>query len=147
MFENVYIWCMEQLKAFIARQPEGNGNTRGAFTFGEFHCFTLELLYLLNQHGISCIPTGSYVCEKVAATAHIPYPHISVTNVPNRTGICIHIANYAGVNKSDVLGCIAVGSAYGDLNGDGVSEILNSHDTFKALMTAVPDKFILIISQ
>lgn len=142
-----YFWGMEQLKAYINREKPTPINTKGDFSYGDFHCKTLELGSHDNEQGKSCINPGIYICKKVGAT-HIPYPHVALTNVPNRTGIAIHIANYASsdeAHKSQLLGCIAVGSGYGDLNADGVPEILNSKATFDALMKALPDEFNLFI--
>lgn len=111
-------------------------NSDGA-TF--FKVDSLELPYLDNKNGISCIPPGVYDWEKVSATAHIPYPHISIKNVPNRSGICIHIGNFAAGNKIDIEGCVLVGRSFKDLNGDGILDISESSNAFKALMEALPN--------
>jgi len=126
----------------IYRKKDNGIETIGALTFGEFHCDTLELPYKDNQHRISCIPAGKYICKKVTATAHIPYEHISVTNVPNRDGICIHKANYV----SDLLGCIGVGEGIIDLNKDGQLDIIKSKLTFDKLMALLPNSFSLAIT-
>lgn len=139
---------METIKAYLHREPPNSINTKGDFSYGEFRCKTLELGSHDNEPRKSCINPGIYICKKVGVT-HIPYPHIAITNVPNRTGIAIHIANYASsdkVFKSQLLGCVAVGSGYGDLNADGVPEILNSKVTFDAMMKVLPEEFNLIIS-
>lgn len=138
----------ELLKAYIRRELPNPINTKGDFSYGDFHCKTLELGSHDNEPGKSCINPGAYVCKKVGPS-HIPYEHIAITEVANRSGIAIHIANYASsdeAHKSQLLGCVAVGSYYGDINSDGVQEILNSTETFNKLMAAVPDEFILVIS-
>ena len=114
-----------------------------------FSCKTLELPYIHNAPDISCIPRNkTYPCTKVGATEKIPYQHISVGNVPNRQGICIHIGNYAGsknptTGHSDILGCILVGASYADLNKDGIPDITSSTKTFQQLMAVLPVSFEL----
>ena len=114
-------------------------------------CKTLELPNKNNAPDISCIPRNKeYQCTKVGATEKIPYPHITVGNVPNRKGICIHIGNYAGsknpsTGKSDILGCILVGKSHQDINKDGIEDITTSTQTFKELMEALPISFKLQI--
>lgn len=105
-----------------------------------FSCDTLELPDKDNASQVSCIPKGTYICEKVGVS-HIPYPHISITNVANREGICIHCGNF----HTDVLGCIITGSAYSDINGDGEPDLVNSKDTFNKLMAILPQQFNLTI--
>jgi hypothetical protein len=107
-----------------------------------FSCVGLELPFKNNEHQVSCIPIGSYSCEKVPATAHIPYEHISIMNVPNRDGICIHKANFV----SQLLGCCCVGYKHVDINGDGYSDVTNSGVTFDKLMALLPDTFKVGIS-
>jgi hypothetical protein len=106
-----------------------------------FECKTLELPEKNNQQRISCIPKGIYQCVKVAPTANIPYIHISILSVPNRSGVCIHTANYV----TQLLGCIAVGSDFRDINNDGKLDVINSTKTFKELMVLLPDGFELEI--
>lgn len=106
-----------------------------------FKCDTLELPYKDNQSKISCIPKGVYFCQKVGATKNIPYEHISVMEVPNRSGICIHTGNL----YTQILGCVLVGCGYGDINKDGQKDILNSKLTYTKLMKILPLQFKLII--
>ena len=123
----------------ILRNEDQSIETKGFLTFGEFSCVTLELPDKQNQKGISCIPSGEYEWIKVGATAKIPYDHISILNVLNRSGICIHIGNYASLKKSDVEGCIIVGGAFADINQDGIADIIDSKSTFNKLMALLPD--------
>lgn len=106
-----------------------------------FTCDTLELPWFNNQQRISCIPAGVYICKKVEASIAIPYPHISITQVPGRSGVCIHKANYVGQLK----GCIAVGDKEVDINGDGQKDVTNSGKTFDKIMSLVPEEFKLTI--
>lgn len=107
-----------------------------------FDCLTLELPWKNNATRISCISVGEYECEKVPATASIPYEHILIKDVPGRSGICIHFANY----YLQLRGCIAVGDGLMDMNYDGEFDVKNSSKTFKKLMEFLPDQFTLIIN-
>jgi hypothetical protein len=106
-----------------------------------FSCMTLELAWNNNLRQISCIPYGEYSCEKKEATAAIPYQHVTVLNVRDRSGIAIHKANYA----SQLRGCIAVGDKHVDINKDGNLDVTNSSNTFKKLMDILPNNFKLTI--
>jgi len=106
-----------------------------------FECDTLELADKGNHPQISCIPKGIYNVVKVGPTHAIPYDHFAIQNVPNRSGVCIHIGNY----NSDIRGCVLVGKGYGDLNKDGELDILNSKKTFAKLMGLVGDSIKLTI--
>jgi hypothetical protein len=126
----------------IVKRNEGTGlQTLGEMTFGDFKCKTLELPWLNNQSKISCIPYGQYTCEKKYATAAIPYQHVTILNVPNRSGIAIHKANY----YTQLRGCIAVGENQVDINKDGQKDVTNSGSTFDKLMELLPKRFTLII--
>ena len=116
----------------------------------EFVCKTLELPWLDNQTSISCIPEGFY--DVVPRTSQKYKDHLHVLDVPERSYILIHPANFVGsknprTGHSDLKGCIAVGSKFGDINSDGIVEILNSKNTFKALMDVAPDGFVLEVTQ
>jgi hypothetical protein len=126
----------------IVKRNEGTGlQTLGEMTFGDFKCKTLELPWLNNQQKISCIPYGQYTCEKKYPTAAIPYQHVTILNVPNRSGIAIHKANY----YTQLRGCIAVGEDQIDINNDGQKDVTNSASTFDKLMEVLPKRFTLII--
>lgn len=107
-----------------------------------FDCDTLERSWKDNENKVSCIPAMEYDCEKVQATEHIKYDHISILNVPGREGVCIHILNYFFQSQ----GCIGVGFMGDDINKDGEKDLLRSKDTFNKLMALLPQNFKLIIS-
>ena len=106
-----------------------------------FKCYTLELPWKHNERLISCIPRGTYECQKVGVSPHIPYQHIWVKNVPGRDGIKIHVANFV----SQLRGCIAPGETLADLNKDGMMDTINSRRTLSRLMENLPDTFTLEI--
>jgi hypothetical protein len=104
---------------------------------------TLELAYLSNKKQVSAIPNGSYL---IHAFNHPKFGDIwKVTeqdgnDVKERKGILIHPANYASSNpnyKTELKGCIAFGFAIGDLNKDGIADLLYSqlaHKVFNSLI-------------
>jgi len=97
----------------LDRKIKTNLSTIGDFSDdGQFICRTLELPWKDNQHDISCIPNGTYVCKRVPIPSHLKwmenwgYKTIwEITNVPGRVGIFIHIAN----KPEEIKGCVAVG--------------------------------------
>ncbi len=140
-----------KIEVEIKRNPKQDVETQGKLlVLNEsqavlFNCDTLELANRNNAAHVSCIPCGVYICQKVAATKKIPYAHILVTNVHNRSGICIHIGNFAAGSKIDIEGCIIVGDKYLDINKDGIDDITNSRTTFLKLMSILPTEFKLTI--
>lgn len=85
-----------------------------------FRCVTLELPWKDNARRESCIPTGTYqmrwtTSPKFGATWQ-------VMDVPNRTAIRIHAANYT----RQLLGCIAPGIAHMDIDRDGAIDVTSS---------------------
>lgn len=73
-------------------------------------CLTLENPWLENRVRVSCIPGGTqYTCTKVDSPKF--GKTWEVTSVRNRTHILFHKGNTA----EDTLGCIVLGSYYGEL--------------------------------
>ena len=115
-----------------------------------FDCLTLELKDLNNKQNVSCIPEGTYSVEPRISNKY--GDHLHITGVDGRGLILIHWGNFAGsdnprTNHPDIRGCVLVGSSYGDIDGDGINEILNSKNTFKELMKVAPDGFVLEVTQ
>ena len=105
-----------------------------------FSCFTLELPWRENQSSISCIPEGTYpITHRVSKQFG---NHFHILDVPNRTYILIHEANYV----HQLRGCIAVGKERKDLNGDGLLDVTNSVKTKNELTKFVNSKSQIIIS-
>lgn len=100
----------------------------------------LELPYLGNEPNRSCIEEGYYRYHKGPSPRLKGRIVIWVNNVPKRQHIQLHPANFI----SDILGCIAVGDGYRDINGDGIPDVTNSSETFNKLLACIPDTgFIL----
>lgn len=86
--------------------------TLGVIDYEDERFWTIERPWLDNKPNVSCIPTGIYemgwrVSPRFGETWH-------VKDVPDRTHILIHVANYS----KDVQGCIGLGSS---LMGDTVA--------------------------
>lgn len=119
---------------------------------------TMELPWKNNQHSISCIPEGTYTVVKSGPIPQDdpstpadesggrkprPYWHFRFANVPGRQGILIHKITYV----KDLLGCIGVGKAFQDLNGDGVPDMTQSSIALEELVAKLPDKFDIVIKK
>lgn len=107
---------------------------------------TLELPWKNNKQSISCIPTGAYKCKildtpEELRTSRFDYKHISIENVPKRSGIKIHIANFV----SQLKGCIAPGETTVDFNNDGKLDVTNSGKTLEKMIKELPQEFSLLI--
>lgn len=106
-----------------------------------FACKTVERPWLNNANNISCIPTGTYQVKWTLSPKFMKYTY-QVMNVPNRSGIRIHSANY----YSQLQGCIALGDALVDINKDGELDTINSKKTialFENFMQKKP--FTLVV--
>lgn len=104
-----------------------------------FSCFSLELPWKQNRVGESCIPEGQY---KLLHRSSPKYGnHLHVIDVPARSYILIHPANYV----SQLRGCIAPGMGRVDLNGDQILDVSGSRNALEQLMKHIKDNDLLII--
>ena len=133
------------MKAIITRDYHEK-QTLGAFSlyeeYGEtpvFTCKTLELPKNDNIRRKSCIPPGIY--EVIPRYSEKFKKHYHVLNVPNRDFILIHPANWV----TQLLGCIAVGDSFKDLNNDEMVDITNSRKTLNKILSLAPEGFTLEI--
>jgi hypothetical protein len=116
---------------------------------GEMLCKVMELPLVidpvtgLSKRNVSCILEGVYRVKKEAFTVKHPYPHFRIPDVPGRSGILVHRITYV----KDLRGCQGVGSAFEDLNKDGVPDIVGSSKTLQMLYDTLPDEFLLHIHQ
>lgn len=92
-------------------------------------CHTLELPWKDNAHGVSCIPAGTYTCFR-RHSDHFNCEVFEIGGVPNRSDVLLHPANYT----SELRGCVALGTSFADLNGDGVQDLASSRVAFTAFM-------------
>lgn len=105
-----------------------------------FSCFTLELPWRDNRIGQSCIPPGQY--RLVHRTSPKFGRHIHVLDVPGRTFILIHPANFV----SQLRGCIAPGMRRAHLDGDQILDLASSRLAMDRLLSLIEDNDILIIT-
>ncbi len=106
-----------------------------------FKAKTMELGWNNNERGVSCIPTGTYDVEMTHSPKYGRMMYL-VKDVPGRSGIRIHSANFA----SQLLGCISLGSDFMDINKDGLKDVVNSRDTvknFETIMKGQPFKLVI----
>lgn len=116
-----------KIKRIINSDKETIGDLVATSGYATFTCKTIELPWKQNQHNISCIPVGTYQV-KYSFSPGLLKSTYEVLNVPNRSGIRIHVANYF----SDLKGCIGLGNGVSDINGDGQPDVINSRITIAA---------------
>jgi hypothetical protein len=167
---------MTTITAVIARRYEASQTPGSFIVFDQdrlaLSVKSLELPWLDNERSVSCIPAGSYPCERIN---HPKYGHCwLVKDVPGRDSILVHIGNYAAERgrlkrimwlirlfrrffkivpreeissprKVDTEGCIMPGLQFVDLNGDGHLDIAYSTKAMEQLRAILPDSFKLII--
>jgi hypothetical protein len=111
----------------IERQLSSSSCTMGyLIADGEVLCYTLELPWVDNLNNISCIPVGTY--SGILRYDKTDGWRIQLENVPNRTGVQIHMGNYT----SQIKGCVLVGT---NSNVDNCS-VQNSSTAYSKLKKA-----------
>lgn len=113
-------------RAVLVRNGSTDEGTFGTLTLSDGQqLYTTELPWRDNAVGKSCIPKGVYRCEEVISPK---FGRVyAVLDVPGRSHILIHAANYGGDTskgwKSELLGCIAPAMKLGQLpRPDGRSQ-------------------------
>lgn len=107
---------------FIQRAPSTPAGTFGKLvvTDSGLWLFSGELPDHDNAPGISCIPAGTYRVKWTWSPSFRKYTY-QIMNVPGRSGIRIHAANYFGDKGgplySQVEGCVGLGRRMGPLGG------------------------------
>jgi hypothetical protein len=99
----------------------------------EVLCFTLEEPWKQNEANVSCIPCGWYKLE-LQYSPSMKRKLWTVTNVPERSYIRIHIGN----TTDDIEGCILLGMGVGEINGKRA--VLNSGNAVHEFMKKLEDK-------
>lgn len=125
---------------YLNRLIEEKEQTLGELVYkGQVIAKTLELPWLNNVRFISCIQTGQYRTIRHSSDA---YPEsFWVKNVPGRYEILIHHGNY----KRNTKGCILVGRAWKDIDGDGLRDVTHSKITMGKIYKLLPKEFTLVI--
>ncbi len=100
---------------------------------------TLERPWRNNEHGISCIPAGNYICKRVNSPKF--GNTFQVMNVPGRDEILIHKGNI----QEDSHGCILIGEQFGSLQEEPA--VLAAKEGFAEFLrlTSAIDEFNLEI--
>jgi hypothetical protein len=116
--------------ATLIRIENGSEGCFGAMLVeGKAFCVTIERPWLNNQHIVSCIPAGEYQIKIINSPRHGKV--YEVQNVPNRSDIQIHIANF----YDELEGCIALGQSFATIGGK--RGIANSKQAIWAFMLAM----------
>lgn len=92
---------------------------------------TMELPNRGNQVGISCIPSGNYKWKKHISPSKGEV--IWIHDVPGRTWIYIHVANW----PSEVRGCVGVGYKFSPSPKDEFG-VIESGNAMKDLLNSLP---------
>ena len=130
--------------AHLIRTTEKDGATWGFLIFGNMAYHSMELPWRDNQPDISCIPAGDYVALRDHTGKN---QYFRIENVPGRTGLEIHVANY----PAELKGCLALGlaihSQVGDDCGrpDGARYLAHSRAAMEQLLRTAPEGFRLKI--
>ena len=74
-------------------------------------CKTLENPWLWNKKNVSCIPEGTYICER---SNEGRFKYWNILDVPDRSNIEIHQGN----KVSDTEGCILFGRDWCIMDGE-----------------------------
>ena len=126
---------MNEYTAYLTRLGEQEGKqTKGHMMICDeelnvrYQCDTLELPWKNNERRVSCIPCGEY--EVKAHTSPKFGKCFWIQGVPGRSEILIHSGNY----YTQILGCILVGQGWGDVNKDGICDVLQSKSTMANLV-------------
>ena len=113
----------------VIRVTQSDHGTFGVLVLrGEAFCVTLELPWRDNKRDVSCIPTGSYLCQRTESRRF--GDAFLVRNVPERSHILFHKGNWI----HETLGCILLGQRFGN------HMIHDSRKAFDAFMLALNDR-------
>lgn len=107
--------------------------TLGVLTMNkQLFCYILEPPKRENERGLSCIPTGQYICKRYDSKKYLR-PCLEIHNVPGRDYISMHYGNTAKNTK----GCLITGTYTGYLGGKRA--VLRSKAALDALMSEIRD--------
>ncbi len=96
----------------LTRHKTGPDGTFGSLSWNGKSLVTLEKPWLDNEPDKSCVPAGTYEVL-INYSPHFDYPTPILLDVPCRTNIRIHPANW----QTQLQGCIAVGEHEAMING------------------------------
>ena len=93
----------------------------------------IELPWRDNKPRVSCIPANLYQCTAVRRSSNGKYA-ILIHDVPGRSEIMIHTGNYA----RQLLGCLAPGREFADIDKDGIIDVTSSRATMDEIQKHIP---------
>lgn len=102
-----------------------------------FSCCTLELPWLDNATGKSCIPEGIYPVRSRETPKFRQHYHVQ--EVPGREWILFHPGNYT----YQLQGCILPGERFAMLDADAVPDILGTKATLNKMLSLLGKEFTL----
>ena len=112
--------------ALLERFAYLDSGTLGNLTIDDWSCYTIERPWKNNAPNVSCIPEGTYACQPFSGNRFQDV--IQVMDVPDRTFILIHVANF----PHDIEGCIGVGDRF--VSDALEPAVYNSKKTLQKLM-------------
>jgi len=113
----------------VIRITRGDQGTFGVLLLqGEAFCVTLEPDWKGNKRNISCIPTGSYLCQRTQSWRF--GKAFLVREVPGRSNILLHKGNWI----RNTRGCILLGRHFGK------HRIAKSRKAYNAFMKELKGK-------
>lgn len=118
------------MKITLTRTHHLKDCTIGVLQVGENTYNTLERPWLNNAQNVSCIPTGTYkfVPHGWGLNPLTRFKNVwRLLDVPNRTGILLHIGN----RVSDGIGCVLIGKGVNIRHGK--ASITDSKDAINEL--------------
>jgi len=135
------------MNVVLQRNSDDGKECKGTLTVTDpnitlFTCDTLERPNLNNAPDVSCIPSGIYQCE-FGYMNDLKESHYQVLSVLNRTHIFIHEGSFV----RNFEGCIGLGKAVGDINGDGEDDMVQTRNTisaFETIMNKEPFQFTIL---
>lgn len=131
------------MQLHLTRDVHGAAHTYGVLAFDRYVFQTIELPWLDNKHGVSCVSIGTYQLFKHDSEAHpktwaLVNPDLGVIHFPDpahpafRVACLLHSANWA----FQLQGCIGVGVTRGVLQGQPA--ILRSREALAQIQALVP---------
>jgi hypothetical protein len=126
----------------LKRVVSGDKGTYGTLVEGDIPiCLTLEDPWRGNMENVSCIPAGTYRCERVTSPKFGDV--FKVLDVPGRSHVLLHKGN----TIEDTIGCILIGGSYGNIEGTwGIRQSASTFTEFMKRLEGV-DEFTLCITE
>ena len=101
--------------------------------------YSLELPWSDNQRNVSRIPAGKYNIEPRKSTRLGDC--FAVLDVPGRDAILVHTGN----TPDDIRGCILIGMRVGDIDRDGIPDVVSSRAAIGLMSQCVPGPAHLVV--